>query len=336
MANCQILFIKFLDKLDIVDSKTTSMRTSKDNLKDKIVSYFQKNHSDYTPEFYIQGSYKMGTSIRTKDDECDLDLGVYIKPKPDVTSATLQQWVFDAVDGATTATPSKKNKCIRVKYSAGYHIDLPVYRKDKTGDEIPELAIKSMGFEKSDARGIVEWFNGKKKDNVQLVRLIKYLKAWADNIRESMPPGLAWTILAVENQKKKDGRDDIALRDTLKEIFSSLEEKFECKVPAEPFDDMFENYSEDKKTKIKRYLQKFIDDATRAINEPNEKKASQIWQKYLGVRFPEGEDKDNESQSKLNALRDSILSKTAKVGTTGAFGAFSSGVSGATHTNFGD
>lgn len=336
MANCQTLFIKFLDKLDIVDSKTTSMRTSKDNLKDKIVSYFQKNHSEYTPEFYIQGSYKMGTSIRTKDDECDLDLGVYIKPKPDVTAMTLQQWVYDAVDGTTTATPSKKNKCIRVKYSTGYHIDLPVYRKDKAGDEIPELAIKNKGFEKSDARGIVEWFNGKKKDNPQLVRLIKYLKAWADNIRESMPPGLAWTILAVENQKIKEGRDDIALRDTLKEILSSLEEKFECKVPAEPFDDMFEDYSIDKKAKIKGYIQKFIDDATKAINEPNEKKASHIWQKYLGARFPVGEDRDNESQSRLNSLRDSILSKTAKVGTTGAFGALSSGVSGASHTNFGD
>lgn len=336
MANCQTLFSKFLDKLDIVDSKTTSMRTSKDNLKDKIVSYFQKNHSEYTPEFYIQGSYKMGTSIRTKDDECDLDLGVYIKPKPDVTAMTLQQWVYDAVNGTTTATPSQKNKCIRVKYSTGYHIDLPVYRKDKTGDEIPELAIKNKGFEKSDARGIVEWFNGKKKDNPQLVRLIKYLKAWADNIRESMPPGLAWTILAVKNHKIKEGRDDIALRDTLKEILSSLEEKFECKVPAEPFDDMFEDYSIDKKAKIKGYIQKFIDDATKAINEPNEKKASRIWQKYLGARFPVGEDRDNESQSRLNSLRDSILSKTAKVGITGAFGALSSGVSGASHTNFGD
>lgn len=211
MANCKKLFDEFLKKLDIVDSKTTSMRTSKENLITKIETYFQNNHSGYTPEFYIQGSYKMGTSIRTKDDECDLDLGVYIKPKPDVTPATLQQWVFDAVNGTTSATPSKKNKCIRVQYSAGYHIDLPVYRKDKTGNKIPELAIKSTGFEKSDARGVVEWFNGKKKDNPQLVRLIKFLKAWADNIRESMPPGLAWTILSVDNQKKKDGRDDIAL-----------------------------------------------------------------------------------------------------------------------------
>lgn len=336
MANCQKLFDEFLGKLDIVDSKTTSMRTSKDNLIEKIEKYFQNNHSDYTPEFYIQGSYKMCTSIRTKDDECDLDLGVYIKPKPDVTAATLQQWVFDAVSGTTAATPSKKNKCIRVQYSAGYHIDLPVYRKDKTGNEIPELAIKSTGFEKSDARGMVDWFNGKKKDNPQLVKLIKYLKAWADNIRESMPPGLAWTILAVDNQKKKDGRDDIALRDTLKEILSTLEDDFVCEVPAEPYDDMFSDYTDEKKKKIKEYLQKFIDDATNAINEPNEKKASKIWQKYLGSRFPEGEDKENETQSKLNALRDSILSKTARVGTTGAFGALRTGVAGATHTNFGD
>ena len=312
------------------------MITSKDNLIAKIETYFQNCHPDYTPEFFIQGSYKMKTSIRTKDDECDLDLGVYVKPKPDVTAATLQQWIFNAVNGTTATTPYKKNKCIRVQYSSGYHIDLPVYRKDKSCDEIPELAIKSFGFEKSDARGVVDWFNGKKKDNPQLVRLIKYLKAWADNIRESMPPGLAWTILAVENQRKKDGRDDIALRDTLKAILAALKSSFECNVPAEPFDNMFSGYSDDKKKKIKESLQKFIDAATDAINEPNEKKASQIWQKYLGSRFPEGEDKENKAHSQLNSLRDSILAKTARVSATGSLGTTAMGVFGANHTNFGD
>lgn len=91
MANCQNLFTTFLEKLDIVDSKTEKMRKSKDKLISRIQDNFEAYHSAYTPSFYIQGSYKMGTSIRTKDDECDLDLGVYLAPKPDVTAATVQQ-----------------------------------------------------------------------------------------------------------------------------------------------------------------------------------------------------------------------------------------------------
>ena len=62
----------------------------------------------------------------------------------------------------------------------------------------------------------------KKKNNVVLVRLISYLKSWSDTVRGFMPPGLAMTILASNNQKKYEGRDDIALRDTLKAIKSSL------------------------------------------------------------------------------------------------------------------
>lgn len=336
MANCQNLFEKFLDKLDIIDSKTEKMRKSKDNLISRIENYFESNHPDYTPSFFIQGSYKMGTSIRTKDDECDLDLGVYLTPKPDVTAITVQQWVYDAVNGITDATPTKKNKCIRIQYSAGYHIDLPVYVNEKNSNKVPELVIKSKGFERSDARGVINWFKDAKKDNPQLVRIVKYLKAWADKVRTSMPPGLAWTILAVSNLKKKPERDDIALRDTMKAILSTLKQKFECKVPAEPYDDMFSDYSEEKKREIKEAMQKFIDEASAAINEPNEKKSSHTWQQLLGSRFPEGEDKEDSTLSKLNSLKDSILSKSARLSSSGILGTFANGVSAASHTNFGD
>lgn len=336
MANCQKLFTIFLEKLDIVDSKTEKMRKSKDRLISRIEDYFKTYRPTYTPAFYIQGSYKMGTSIRTKDDECDLDLGVYLTPKPDVTAVTVQQWVYDAVNGTTDATPLKKNKCIRIKYSAGYHIDLPVYVKEKDSKKVPELAIKSKGFEKSDARGVINWFNDAKKDKPQLVRVVKFLKAWADNVKSSMPPGLAWTILAVNNLKEKSDRDDIAIRDTLKAILSSLKQNFECKVSAEPYDDMFSDYSEEKKQVIKTAIQKFIDDATIAINEPNERKSSHTWQKLLGSRFPEGEDKEDTALSKLNELRDSIISKNARLSSAGVLGTFSTGVSAAAHTNFGD
>lgn len=151
-----------------------------------------------------------------------------------------------------------------------------------------------------------------------------------------MPPGLAWTILAVGNLKKKPERDDIALRDTMKAILSTLKQKFECKVPAEPYDDMFSDYSEEKKREIKEAMQKFIDEASAAINEPNEKKSSHTWQKLLGSRFPEGEDKEDSTLSKLNGLKDSILSKSARLSSTGVLGTFANGVSAASHTNFGD
>ena len=154
MANLDTQFQEFYGELQITVTKKQALITSHNNLRTKIQKYFAKNHPEYVPSFYIQGSYKMGTTIRTRDDECDLDDGCYFIPKPEVKGITLQNWVMDAVNGTVGATPVHKNKCIRVNYAAGYHIDLPVYRKERCNDntEHPELAVRDGEYELSDPR----------------------------------------------------------------------------------------------------------------------------------------------------------------------------------------
>ena len=41
-------------------------------------------------------------------------------------------------------------------------------------------------------------------------------------------------------------------------------------------------------------LNTFIEDADKAVQEKNQLKSSKLWQKHLGCRFLEGEDKDEE------------------------------------------
>lgn len=338
MANLNSNFQDFYGNLQITNTKRQKLITSRNNLRKKIKDYFNENHPEYKPMFYIQGSYKMGTTIRTKEDECDLDDGCYFIPKPDVAAKTLQGWVKDAVDGTTDATPSHKNKCIRVQYTAGYHIDLPVYRKE-TNDckEHPELAIRDNGYESSDPRELVIWFQGKKKNNIVLVRLVSYLKSWSDNVRGFMPPGLAMTILASNNQKKHEGRDDIALRDTLKAIRSSLNSSFTCIVPATPNDNLFANYDDNCKRKFLNELDKFIEDANKAIEEKNKLKASKLWRKHLGDRFPLAEDEDDEEMNRLEVLRSIGKKVTAGIATTTKSGIIhaAEGIKNISHSNYG-
>ena len=189
MANCHELFSTFNDELKILSSKKDKMITSKDNLRKIIRDHFSNNHPNYTPTFYIQGSYKLGTSIRNKEDHCDLDDGVYFKSNPDnVTGTTLQNWVYDAVTGVTAATPTHKSKCIRVDYQAGYHIDLPVMVFDNSTDDHPMLAVKNEDFKTDDPKEFVDYYKKHKTD--QMTRIVKYLKSWCDHKRESMPSGL--------------------------------------------------------------------------------------------------------------------------------------------------
>ena len=113
MANCDKLFEEFLKEISIPSPKRDKMLVSKEKLRKRIRNYFAEHHPEYYPKFYIQGSYKMKTAIRTNLDICDLDDGVYFFREPDVTATTLQGWVWDAVNGYTTTTPKLRKKCIR-------------------------------------------------------------------------------------------------------------------------------------------------------------------------------------------------------------------------------
>lgn len=296
MANCHSLFQTFHKEISIPTPKRDRMIVSRDNLRERIRKHFEENHPGYCPKFYIQGSLKMKTGIRTKDDICDIDDGVYFFREPDVSATTLQTWVKEAVNGYTDTPPQHRKKCVRTIFVKDYHVDMPIYYKID-GKEY-QLAVKNDGFESSDSKATVKWFVDRKDTEGQLVRMVKYEKAWCDHLRDKMPSGLAMTILAANAKEKLvyNERDDITLRDTLKEIKKALEIRFECIVPVVPSDDLFADYDENRKNNFLEALDRFIEDGEAALREPNELKASKLWKKHLGSRFPEGEDKDKDQK----------------------------------------
>jgi len=306
MANCHKLFETFNQDISITATKKSALTTSKDGLRERTRKYFKENHPKYEPKFYIQGSFKMKTTIRTKDDTCDLDDGVYFMREPDVEPATLQGWVWDAVNEYTSTAPEHRKKCVRSIFAGDYEIDMPVYHK-VDGKEY-QLAVKNAGWEDSDPKAMVDWFVGKKDADGKLIKMVKYLKAWCDYKRNKMPNGLAMTILAA-NAKASivyNDRDDITLKDTLKQIQTTLKMSFTCKVPAVPYDDLFADYDHARQDRFMTALDDFVADAEKALKEENQLKASRLWKKHLGDRFPDGEDKD-EDKSEKNSSYASII-----------------------------
>lgn len=302
MANCNELFKDFNGEgyLMVPQNKIDKLDLSDENVRKVIKEHFENNHPNYIPKFYRQGSNQMGTMIRTKDDTCDLDDGVYFKSNPDnVTCTTLQQWVKDAVDGITDSVPSHRKKCITLDFKAGYNIDLPVLLFDKNKDTHPKLAVKDDIFTDDDPKEFYDHFNT--NATTQLIRIIRFLKAWCDFKRHKMPSGLAMTILALNHFQKND-RDDVALKFTLIEIENSLKNNFVCYMPTTPKDNLFRDYDKKQQENIAtrkenflNNLSAFISDAKSAVNdEKNQYKASKLWKRHLGDRFPDGEDKDEE------------------------------------------
>jgi len=297
MANSNSLFKDFHEEIKIGSVKNDKMMESKNKLRKRIRKWFKENQPDYVPKFYIQGSYKMNSAIRTKEDICDLDDGIYFFREPGVSATTMQQWIHEAVNGYTSTTPEHRKKCVRSIFTSDYEIDHPVYYK--TDDTEYRIAIKNTGWEDSDPKAVVNWFNKKKDANGRLIRSIKSMKVWCDNKDYKMPSGLAMTILASNaiDSIVLNERDDITLRDILKEIKKELQRKFQCIVPAVPNDDLFADYDDDRRNKFMDALSAFLNDAEEALREKNQLKASKLWRKHLGNRFPFGEDKDEQSTS---------------------------------------
>jgi len=335
MANCNKLFLEYDENLKIPKAKSDNLRDSKETLRKRIRKSFRENHPEYKPEFYIQGSYKMGTTILTKDNICDLDDGIYFLREEGVSGTTLQKWVKDAVEGATSTPPQHRKRCIRVIYKGDYHIDFPVYYFPEDAPH-PLLAVKDEDIQESDPKEIVEWYRNKKGGEEQLNRIVKYLKGWGDNKRNKMPSGLAMTILATENIQYND-RDDIALKDTLVKIQERLDESFSCVVPAVPNDGLFENYNEDRKYNFLNNLEEFIDDAKVAVDEEeNQLAASKLWRKHLGDNFPLGIDENvDKKEAALNESIVGILGSTAYTQKDGSITGDIGGVKNKPHRNFG-
>ncbi|SEQ60292.1 cyclic GMP-AMP synthase DncV-like nucleotidyltransferase [Neolewinella agarilytica] len=301
MANCHSLFSTFNGELQITSTKRANLIKSKDALRKAIIKWFKENHPEYVPKFWIQGSYKMKTVIRTKDDMCDLDDGIYFLCEPDVTPATLQNWVYQAVCDHTKEGATRHRKCVRVHFAKDYQIDLPIYKK-ADGDDHPWLCVKggTWAEEQSDPKEFVEWYDEER--NHQLTRIIRYLKSWGDTVRHNMLSGLAMTLVAQANYDEDD-RDDQALYNILVAIRSSLKSNWQAKMPTTPGDDILAEYDHDFRDRFFSHLDSFIEDAKNALEQESEKKASNLWRKHLGKRFPEGEDDDAKTDN-VNRLKE--------------------------------
>lgn len=337
MANNHDQFTAFNNTVRLSQTKESELKENRKALRKVIRKYFKENKEDeIQPKFGSQGSFMMNTTINpiarwSESDKknlykYDVDDGIYFIGDEDeddrYSITTYHEWIYDAVKDHTTKGAEKRNTCVRVLYSDGHHIDLPIYYKRKDiDDSTPELAHKGKGWIYSDPEEFYDWFNGKAKSNQQLRRIVRYLKAWADyrNTTSStkMPPGFILTILATNNISYND-RDDVALKETLENIQNEIDDSkggiFECYRPTTPSDeDLFANYSNTRKNNFLTYLDSIITSAKQAINGTNPKESCLKWQKHFGDRFSCSTAKDEDEQSSAkNYSSPAVIATNAK------------------------
>ncbi len=335
MANCSKLFLDFNSEITPTKEQMQEMKTSREALETKISDALQEK-LQMTASYYTQGSgaSKMKTIIIKADGTYDADRGIYLPEKPNVNAETIQKYVYDAVKDHTEDGAQHRQKCIRVLYKSAYNIDFPVYY-EVPNESYSYLAHKEKGWIKDDPSKMIEWFLEHKDESGQLLRIVKYLKAWASNCSCKMPSGIALTVWAAQNFAKNKDRDDKCLLQVLKEIKGKIVFTVSCSSPVEPFDDLVAKLTDQQKNNFRQKLDDFCVDAQAAVDETNQLKASRIWRKYFGDRFPEGVDEDvDKKAAALMGTAAIVLGEKARLNSEGFINE-SFGIQHQTHRNFG-
>lgn len=283
MANLHEQFLIFDENLNITISKQQKLKISEKNIKNNIKKYFLK-YPNLKFSMVRQGSYSLGTMIRTKSDYCDIDFGLRFFPFPNLTSITLQKYVKEALTNINQSSPVCKNKCIRIKYKGDYHLDITIYGL-KGLNQTPFLATRN-GWEESDPSKFKKWFDEEGNNNLhQLRRIVKYIKAWSDFKGKGLLKGIVITVLAAECFVPRK-RDDLALKETVEKIFYKLKEDWFCKKPIYPFEVLLDISSNIHSEMILTKLNYFIRDADIAIlNKTDKHQAKILWKRHLGKYF---------------------------------------------------
>ena len=338
MANCNKLFIDFIDAITPSNKQLQDMKKSREALESKIEKAF-KEQLGITISWCTQGSTAKDfrTIIIKADGTYDSDRGAYLSKKPEKTGKEVQEILLKAVKDHTDGGAKHLFKCIRIIYAGAYNIDMVIYY-EVAAETGAYLARKDGEWVKDDPTQLIEWLKKYKDDNGQLIRNIRALKAWSSELsgKFRMPNGAALAIWAAKNfgSGVKD-RDDKSLLQILEAIQTTVWFNCSCTSPVEPFDNLLEKMTDDDVKKFRDALDSFIKDARVAVNEPNQLKSSELWIKHLGGRFPKGEDADiDKREASLLATAGFVKNQSAKLNSQGKINPYE-GVQHKEHRNYG-
>jgi len=228
------------DKVTLPTKDQKNMKARREANRTRLLKGLKDKDNTAPREFQNQGSYEMKTMAQHLENDYDIDDGVYfnredlIGPRGgELTALQTRQMLRDAVDDGSFSVPPKVcNNCVRVQYQAGYHVDLPAYRrfveKDAFDNEVAINELASSDWKRSDARDVTRWFRNENikqspdaKNGRQLRRITRLIKMFAKS-RPSWEGqslnGFGITKLVTEVYTMNETREDTALYGTMKAI----------------------------------------------------------------------------------------------------------------------
>ena len=242
MHDCHKDILAYHDeKATLPQPEQREMRERRDANRKRLRKGLERDDEPSLSKSESQGSYAHHTMVQQTDKAYDIDDGAYflasdlIKPNGEPRRALdVKKAVRKCIDDGTfKRRPEVRTNCVRIFYTAGYHVDIPVYRDtlDAFGNHYYELA--STDWKESDPARVTKWFNERNKvkspdetNGRQLRRMVRLLKAFArsrPSWRGRIATGFTITTLLADECYVADGdREDRALYSTMQAMSSRL------------------------------------------------------------------------------------------------------------------
>lgn len=296
------------EEVTLPQSERTSMRERRDANRDRLKKGLKKNGKPAPREFKSQGSYAMKTMVQDDANDYDIDDGVYFDKEAlvgprgaEMTALQARQMVRDAIDdGSFKTPPAVRTNCVRVYYEAGYHVDIPVYRrvttKDLLGNETYHYELASSDWKRSDARDVTDWFeteNNRQSPDTengrQLRRVTRQIKKFArsrDSWKDSILSGFGITKLVTECFRGNASREDEAVHDTMKAIRDRLNFNLVVKHPVTPDDTITKGTNDPRAKFLRDRLTEAVDNLAPTFKtDCTREKALKCWDKVFNTTF---------------------------------------------------
>lgn len=316
MIMLQTEFLDFNSEIKI-SSESSALIEKRERLKTDFKNKFptncQEKNIDISSsdiEFVLQGSFKLGTTIKT-DGETDLDLGV-IFPL-DINTFTdcreLKKLGKQSLEIANTRIPEIKEPCVTVKYikkgDDWLHLDFPMYAKYNGSLYLARgKTFGSYEWELADPKGLNKYICDKlTNSDGQLRRLVRYLKKWkqeaysSNDTTDKKPPSIGLTLLVVDLYKE-NSLDLIAFRDICQSILNSfslthsrdgkvIQAEITKSLPVSPYTNVFKKFESIDNHGVTFYtkLSKAVNNLNSAISCDNEHDAATYVAKLFGSTF---------------------------------------------------
>lgn len=315
MKDCSADILNYhTDEVTLPSATREKLRGNRNANRDRLRRGLERNEDPMPDSFIIQGSYAMKTMTQHQSNDYDIDDGAAFAveklKKSDGISLTPQEvkeMVRDALieGGGLAENPAVKKNCVRVKYAAGHHVDIPVYR---VIDDKKELAGET--WRDSNPTEITDWFattekktQGQGEAEPQLRRLVRLVKRYSRrNLEATSPSGLLLTVVTAEQNTEHDEREDRAFREVLRKIRDRLLANGMINNPANASEALSKGTDAAKLTALVNQIAeslKTLEVLDRANCRRSE--ALKAWKQVLKTEFFDGEIKKAEDAEKGHA-----------------------------------